>query len=249
MKLFVKFLTGDFCFHWDLARLKKRLKSFPMSGSSNDKCLCLTSSDTLLSMAPSIECSAPGEKTHRGLRHLQTLLKFWNNIITFKGLYWGEILPQSRLFAAQQSKMFVWSSSDTDHEQDCLNRWVQWCADSALFESTHRGCRGCRPARSWCHRGWPSCQRKSQSCTHTHIHTQRVHSKIIRGLTQFCQQFISVYVCLPGDGHSSLLARSHGNAALEVMQLAKVLPQRAAALEIPRHIYRTLRHTHTHKRS
>lgn len=53
------------------------------------------------------------------------------------------------------------------------------------------------------------------------------------------------YVCLPGDGHSSLLARSHGNAALEVMQLAKVLPQRAAALEIPRHIYRTLRHTHT----
>lgn len=58
--------------------------------------------------------------------------------------------------------------------------------------------------------------------------------------------FIYVCVCmlLPWDGYSCLLACSHGYSALKVMQLAEVLPQCAASLEIPCYIYRTLRNRH-----
>jgi len=40
----------------------------------------------------------------------------------------------------------------------------------------------------------------------------------------------------PGDGHGRLLLGAHGDAALQVVQLAEVLPQRAAALEVPGYV-------------
>lgn len=40
----------------------------------------------------------------------------------------------------------------------------------------------------------------------------------------------------PCDGHCRLLLGAHGDAALQVVELAKVLPQRAAALEVPGHV-------------
>lgn len=40
----------------------------------------------------------------------------------------------------------------------------------------------------------------------------------------------------PRNGDSRLLLGAHGDAALQVVELAKVLPQRAAALEVPGHV-------------
>lgn len=49
----------------------------------------------------------------------------------------------------------------------------------------------------------------------------------------------SLFLCLllPGDGDSGFVLRPHRDAALQVMELAKVLPQDAAAFEVPRHIH------------
>lgn len=43
-------------------------------------------------------------------------------------------------------------------------------------------------------------------------------------------------MCSPGNGDSCLLLSTHGDATLQVVELAKVLPQCAAALKVPGHV-------------
>lgn len=82
--------------------------------------------------------------------------------------------------------------------------------------------------------------------TRTNTHTRTHYTLSLLSNEHLIQLGIEVCVCLPGDGYSSLLACTHGNATLEVVQLAKVLPQCAAALKVPCHINCTLKHTQTH---
>lgn len=53
-------------------------------------------------------------------------------------------------------------------------------------------------------------------------------------------QHSSTLLPSPCDGDRSLLLGAHGDPALQVVELAKVFPQCAAALEVPRHIHGAL---------
>ncbi|KAG9345079.1 hypothetical protein JZ751_009620 [Albula glossodonta] len=81
--------------------------------------------------------------------------------------------------------------------------------------------------------------------TPTHLLRHSVVHRSKHGVESSCRE--ETLRLSPGDGHSGLLAGPQGYPALQVVQLTKVLPERAAAFKVPRYVYRALSGTRMRK--
>lgn len=91
--------------------------------------------------------------------------------------------------------------------------------------------------------------RSSWSFLGGHPPSPAISSPMLSPLTYACKPaalplpeklLLFLHQLLPGDWDSSLVLCPHGDAALQVMKLAKVLPQDAAAFKVPWHIHSIL---------